>query len=272
MTPSGPPSDAAAESIRSVDPVDSVDQLGADTAVAPALREQYRAQLIESFGGWTGTVIAAVPTVVFVVVNVLASLRPALVAAVASALLLAGYRLVRRQSVQQALSGLFGVAIAAFIAYRTGQARGYFLYGILTSFGYAAGCLITLAIRRPVVGLIWEFLDPSVTAAAGPPVPWYRRRRLLLAYDLATALAALIFLARASVQLALYHRNDTGWLAVARIAMGYPLTGLAVLFGFWAVRRARHSIGAGLESGDAAGSAGPASPLAASDPDAEVSI
>ena len=82
--------------------------------------------------------------------------------------MLTGYRLVRRQSVQQALSGLFGVAIAALIAYRTGQARGYFLYGILTSFGYAAAFLVTLVIRRPVVGLVWEFLDPSPQPARPP--------------------------------------------------------------------------------------------------------
>lgn len=226
----------------------------APTAAPAGMREVYRTQLLDGLGGWTGTVIAAVPTVVFVAVNAFAGLRPALIAAVASALAFTGYRLARRQSVQQALSGLFGVAIAAFIAYRTGQARGYFLYGILTSFGYAAAFLATLAIRRPVVGLVWEFLDPSpqpqavaVSGAAGEParptapVAWFRRRGLLRAYDLATALAALIFLARAVVQLALYHRNDTGWLAVARIAMGYPLTIAAVGFGFWAVNRARRA-------------------------------
>lgn len=207
------------------------------------LREQYRAQLLDGLGGWSGTVIAAIPTVVFVVVNTLAGLRPAIAAAVGSALVLTAYRLVRRQSVQQALSGLFGVAIAVLIAARTGQARGYFLFGILTSFGYAAAFLATLVVRRPAVGIVWEFLDPSEQDpnAAGP-VPWYRRTALRRAYDLATALAAVIFLARAIVQLALYHRNDTGWLAVARIAMGYPLTIAAIGFGFWAVKRARRTV------------------------------
>jgi hypothetical protein len=207
------------------------------------LREQYRAQLLAGLGGWSGTVIAAIPTVVFVVVNTLAGLRPAIVAAVGSALLLTAYRLARRQSVQQALSGLLGVAIAVLIAARTGQARGYFLFGILTSFGYAAAFLVTLVIRRPAVGLVWEFLDPSPQdSTAVEPVAWYRRRTLRRAYDLATVLAAFIFLARATVQLALYHRNDTGWLAVARIAMGYPLTIAAIGFGFWAVRRARRVV------------------------------
>jgi hypothetical protein len=232
---------------------------GAPTG-APGMRELYRAQLLDGLGGWTGTVIAAIPTVVFVIVNTLDGLRAAIIAAVASALILTGYRLARRQSIQQALSGLFGVAIAVLIAHHTGQARGYFLYGIWTSFAYAAVFVVTLLIRKPVVGLVWEFLDPSPQSppAGGDPndlndlndpaavaaVAWYRRRPLLRAYDLATALAALIFLARGLVQLALYHRNDTGWLAVARIAMGYPLTIAAVGFGFWAVNRARRRVAA----------------------------
>ncbi len=67
------------------------------------------------------------PTVVFVIVNAICRAAPGDLRGGrqrgAAGRLPAG----RRQSVQQALSGLFGVAIAAFIAYRTGQARGYFL-------------------------------------------------------------------------------------------------------------------------------------------------
>jgi hypothetical protein len=216
---------------------------GSGSASADGIREIYRKQLLSGLGGWSGTVIAAVPTVVFVVVNTLADLHWAIVAAVGSAVLLAVYRLIRRQSVQQALSGLLGVLIAALIAARTGQAKGYFLFGIITSFAYAALFLSTLAARRPLIGLIWEFLDPS--PAEGPdsePLrPWYRRPALRRAYDLATGLAALIFLARGIVQLALFRDNATGWLAVARIAMGYPLYILALGFGFWTVNRARRA-------------------------------
>jgi hypothetical protein len=39
--------------------------------------------------------------------------------------------------VQQAISGFFGILIAAFIANRTGEAKGYFLFGIWASFLYA---------------------------------------------------------------------------------------------------------------------------------------
>jgi hypothetical protein len=206
-------------------------------------REAYRQQLLNSIGGWSGSIITAIPTVVFVAVNAVASLRWAIAAAVASALLLAGYRLARRQSVQQALTGLIGVVVASIIAARTGEAKGYFLLGIWSSFLYAGALAMTLVVRRPAIGLLWEFLDPTPHGAE--PTPWYRRRPLLLAYTLATAGATLVFLARGVVQLALFERNATGWLAVARIVMGYPLYVAAIGFAFWVVRRARQRLSAG---------------------------
>ncbi|HZE48793.1 MAG TPA: DUF3159 domain-containing protein [Jatrophihabitantaceae bacterium] len=208
----------------------------------PGSREVYRQQLLNSIGGWSGTVITAIPTVVFVAVNAVATLRWAIGAAVGSALLLAGYRLARRQSVQQAMTGLLGVVVASIIAARTGQAKGYFLLGIWSSFVYAAAFVATLVVRRPAIGLLWEFLDPTPEADDEEPVLWHRRRPLLFAYMLATAGAALVFLTRGIVQLALFQHNATGWLAVARIAMGYPLYIAAIGFAFWVVRRARNQL------------------------------
>lgn len=204
------------------------------------LRETYRRQVLDSIGGWSGTVITAIPPVVFVVVNAIAGLRPAIIAAIATAVALAGYRLARRQSTQQALTGLFGVVVAALIAARTGQARGYFLLGIWSSFAYGAVFAVSILVRRPLVGLLWEFLDPSPEPdQPAPPRPWYRRRRLLRAYSWATLGATAVFLARGFVQLTLFRHNATGWLAFARVSMGFPLWLLAVGFGFWVVRRAR---------------------------------
>jgi hypothetical protein len=209
-------------------------------ALEPALREQLRSQILSGLGGWTGMVITAIPTVVFVTVNAVSSLRTALIAAVGSALLLSMYRLLRRQSTQQVITGLLGVVLAAAIAARTGEARGFFLLGIGASLLYGGVCLLSLVVRRPLVGVIWEYLDPSPEVT--PPRPWYRRRELLGAYMWATAAVTAVFAARGVVQLALFAKRDTGLLAVARIAMGYPLTALALLFAFWIVRRARQSV------------------------------
>lgn len=216
------------------------------------LRETYRQQMLSSIGGWSGALITAVPTTVFVVVNVITTLRIAIVSAVGAALVLTAYRFARKQPLQQALSGLIGVLIAAVIAARTGQARGYFLLGIITSFLYAVPFGVSVLVRRPLVGLAWEFLDPT-PGLEGSGTPWYRRRPLLLAYTFSTLAATLVFLLRGIVQLILYRRNDTGWLAVARIVMGYPLFIAAIGFGFLVVTRARRAMAA--ELGDAGGPA-----------------
>lgn len=225
------------------------------------LREAYRAQMLASIGGWEGTVIAAIPTVVFVVVNAFCSLRTAIYAAVGSAVVLAIYRLARRRPVQQAISSLLGVVVAAVIAGHTGQARGYFLPGIIFSLAYSVPFLVSIAVRRPLVGLGWEFLEPTPgTRGAAPKDPetgepiesddpaWYRVPVLLRAYTWSTVVASAVFLARGLVQLALYlHANGdskaaTGWLAFARIAMGFPLFVLGVLAIFWFVRRAKAAL------------------------------
>jgi hypothetical protein len=208
------------------------------------LRETYRKQLLDSIGGWTGTVITALPPVVFVIVNATAGLRPAIIAAVSTGVALTGYRLARKQSIQQALTGLFGVLVAAVIAARTGEARGYFLLGIWGSFLYSVPFAVSIAVRRPLVGLLWEFLDPSPDDPDAPDTPWYKRKRLLRAYSLATLIGTVLFLARGIVQATLYHENATGWLAFARIAMGYPLYIAAVGSGYWIVRRSRHDLAA----------------------------
>lgn len=203
------------------------------------MREAYRRQLQAGIGGWSGTLIAAIPTVVFVIVNTLASLRAAIIAAIGTAIGLAGYRLLRKQPVQQALSGLIGVMIAALIAARSGQARDYFLVGIWTSFVYAGAFALTMLVRRPLVGLLWEFLDPSPPDVAG--TPWHRRPVLLRAYLVATGLGTALFLSRGIVQATLYGHHATGWLAFARLAMGYPLYIAALAAGYWVVRRARRA-------------------------------
>jgi intracellular septation protein A len=204
------------------------------------LRDRTRQQILDSLGGWSGTVVAAVPLVAFVIVNAVAGLRTAVIAAVASAVLVAGYRMARRQPVQQALTGLVSVAIAAAIAARTGQARGFFVLGIVSAFGYAALFALSLLVRRPLVGVLWEYLDPSPLP---PGQRWHKLRELRRAYDVATVAVLAMFLARAVVQLSLFKDNRTGLLAVAKLVMGLPLYLAVVAVVFWVVRRARHRLG-----------------------------
>ncbi len=194
--------------------------------------DQRKQMLIDSFGGIRGVIDSALPVVVFVIANTIGGLTVAVWSAIATGLGIVVLRLVRKQSLQQAFSGFFGVAIAAFIANRTGEAKGYFLLGIWGSLAYSTLFGLSVVIRRPLIGLIWEWVSPS-------PRPWRTRPRLVRVYAASTLLWSGLFLSRFLVQNSLYGADQTGWLAAARLAMGYPLTiGLLAITVLW-VRRVR---------------------------------
>ena len=74
----------------------------------------------QAFGGTRGVIEATAPGLLFALV-------PTLIAASAVALLACVIRLVHRQGMQQALSGLFGVAIGVIFAAATGRGENYFV-------------------------------------------------------------------------------------------------------------------------------------------------
>lgn len=193
--------------------------------------ERVAPTLLEQMGGIAGLMYSTVPIVVFVTVNSLFDLTPAIVAAVAVAVVVLAVRLARREPIQPAVSGLFGVAICVFIAHRTGDAKGFFLFGIWTSLLYAGVFVVSIVVRWPLVGVIWNVVNANGTA-------WRKHRRTLIAYDIATAIWAALFGVRYLVQSFLYDSDQTGLLAAARIGMGWPLTALAALATVLLVRRA----------------------------------
>jgi hypothetical protein len=199
----------------------------------PAARTGEFPTLLEQMGGVSGVVASSIPVAVFVVVNLVAELQPAIIAALAAGVLVAVWRIARKQRLQPAVSGLLGVGVAAFIAYRTGEARGFYLPGLVFSAVFALAFGISTLVRWPLAGVIWHSIN-------GQGHEWRRDPRLLRAYTMATLLWTAVFLARLVVQGWLYNADQETWLGIARLAMGYPLVGVALLGTVWAVRRARH--------------------------------
>ncbi|HEY1488321.1 MAG TPA: DUF3159 domain-containing protein, partial [Micromonosporaceae bacterium] len=90
-----------------------------DDEVLPTFSEQLAQQL----GGVRGVIESGVPVVVFVIANILGPLKLAIVISVLSAVAIAIFRLARRQTVRNAVNGLFGIAIGAIIAWKTGSTK-----------------------------------------------------------------------------------------------------------------------------------------------------
>jgi hypothetical protein len=197
--------------------------------------EDRKQTILEQLGGLTGLVASTLPVLAFVPVNSFWNLTAAIWSALAVALGVMVWRLVQRAPIQPAISGFFGVGICAFIAYRTGDAKGYFLFGIYTSLAYAGVFVVSMIARWPLVGVAWGYLNSAGSS-------WRSNRSAVASYDIATFAWAVVFGARYLVQSQLYDADQTGWLAVARIGMGWPLTGVALLVTFWAVRRADRAL------------------------------
>jgi uncharacterized protein DUF3159 len=195
--------------------------------------EEKQQTLLEQMGGISGLIYSSVPVLVFVLVNAFFGLMPAIWGSVGVAVAITVLRIVRKEGLQPAVSGFFGVAVAAFIAYRTGSAKGFFLFGIWASLIYGSAFLVSVLVRWPLVGVIWTFIN-------GHGMGWRADRKAVRAYSLATLTWVAVFAARFIVQRWLYDQDQTGWLAFARLAMGYPLTAIALLVTVWAVRSAGH--------------------------------
>lgn len=204
-----------------------------DSYPAEVREEEIQQTLLEQLGGISGLIYSTLPVVVFVPANTLWGLTAAIWAALATAVGVLAWRLLRRSPIQPAISGFVGVAVCAFIAHRTGAAKGYFLFGIWASLAYAGVFLASLVVRWPLAGVIWGVLN-------GHGHGWRSDRRAMRLYDLATVVWVVVFGARYLVQNHFYDTDSTGWLAAARIAMGWPLTAVALLVTVWAVRRAGH--------------------------------
>jgi hypothetical protein len=204
-----------------------------DEAPLPTFSEQVAGQL----GGWQGMVESSIPVVVFVLVNIIWSLRPALIGAVTIGLAIGAVRLLRREPVRHAVNGLFGIAVGAVIAWKTGKAMDFYLPGILLTLGYGVALVGSIVAGRPLVGWLW-----SVVADKGG-TRWYHQEGLRRTFGWLTMVWAAVFIVKFGVNMWVFRATGltddqkASILGVMRIALGAPPYALLLALTIWAVRR-----------------------------------
>lgn len=174
--------------------------------------------LERAIGGWRGLIDSGLPTVVFITVFALdqSALERAVIAAVIVGAVIAVWRLIRRQSLQQVLAGFVGLLIAAGFSAWTGRAEDFFLPGLLTNLAYGSAFLISILVGWPLLGIAMGYMTGEGTS-------WRRDRALRRAYGAASWIWVGLFLGRLAVQLPLYLTGAVGALGVVKIVMGWPL-------------------------------------------------
>ncbi|UNO43774.1 DUF3159 domain-containing protein [Streptomyces sp. MST-110588] len=179
----------------------------------PDGRAVTEAALFEAFGGVRGMVETVLPGLLFVTIYTInKDLHLSAIAALGVSLLLVAVRLVRRDTVKHAFSGVFGVAFGVAFAMFTGNAKDFYLPGMLYTLGMGAAYIATTLAGVPLMGLI---LGPIFKEN----LSWRTRNPgRKKAYAKASWAWGLILLGKCAILFPLYWWADTthlGWVLVA---------------------------------------------------------
>ncbi len=184
---------------------------------------------------------SVLPPVVFVVANALGGLAVAAAAAIGLAVATLGVRLLRRQRLLYAVSGLGGVLLGVAVALVSGDASGYFLPGIVSNAALGVACVVSVLARRPLVAF-------TSAAIYRWPLEWYWHPRVRPAYSEVTWLWAAYYAAKTALAVVLYRSDATAALGAVRVATGWPALALLLLVTYvYVERRLRRLGGPGVE-------------------------
>jgi hypothetical protein len=185
------------------------------------MNEEDSKSILKALGGTRGLLDSGLPALIFLVVFTSThKLNGAIYGALIMAAVLALIRIVRKDTLQHALSGLIGVAVAAIFSRSTGRAQDFYLPGLIINVVYGTVYAVANLAGWPLLGLV---LGPIT----GEGTQWRTNRRRKSAYIRAGWIWALLFGSRLAVQYPLYRAGAVTQLGIARVIMGWPLFLLA---------------------------------------------
>jgi hypothetical protein len=207
-------------------------------------------QLSQQLGGVKGVVEAAVPITLFVVLNPLlpdqmgplSGLQWSIVISAASALAIAGWRAARKESMRHALNGLFGIALGAFLAWKSTDARNFYLPGIIQGSVYGVLLIVSALVRHPIIGWIYAVV------AQGGKKEWRENKPLVDILSRITILWGVVFIVKNAARIWLYYLDADNALGLVTLFGGWPVTIALTAFTIWAVRRRMRAVEAAATS------------------------
>jgi hypothetical protein len=208
--------------------------LAADYAAKAGVHRTHdgRIDVLKTAGGVQGIAESIVPGLLFLVAfTITRDLTLALVTALASAAAFTVARLIQRRPLTQALAGVVGVGISAWLANTTGKAEDFYLPGFFTNAAYIIAMVISIAIKWPVAGLLFGFIRNE-------GMDWRKDPARLKAYRMGTWIIVAVLVLRLVVQVPLYLMGEDGLAALAttRLIMATPLYILGVWIA-WLITR-----------------------------------
>lgn len=201
----------------------------ADDAPAEPIDDRHPLRVL--LGGPWGAIESMAPTVLFVLAYFASgnSLAVAVGVALGVAVLLAAFKIARREKPIRVLTGLLGVAIAALFAAYQDDPLGFFEIRVLANILSALAFAGSILIRRPLMGVI---IGPIM----GTGMRWRQDPDLLKAYSRVTWLWAILSLVRAAIQIPLIQAGQLAWLGATPFLF-YGLVAITIAASWWVIRK-----------------------------------
>lgn len=169
------------------------------------------------------TLDAIFPALGFVLFQRLWGLQEGALLAVVLAVVLFGYRVVRKEKKVYALFGVLGVLVSAFLSYTSGAPETFFLPRLLTSFSMVLLSFGSVFLGRPLAAYLSHI-------SRGWPLAWFFRQDVKPAYREVTLVWSLLLLVRFLLQMAIYQGGRVSEIFFLNFLLGTPAT-LLVLMG-----------------------------------------
>lgn len=165
---------------------------------------------LERVGGPVGLAVATAPTIAFVAADAAAGLGTALVALAVTAVVASGVRLARREPPGAAVAGLVVAAVCATVAALAGEARAFFLPGMVLPVVFVLAYVVSLVAGRPLTGFM-------VNRLAGGPRDWPGHASLRRVYTVTSVVGLAMATANLVVRVVFYVADAPGVLAAIQV-------------------------------------------------------
>lgn len=194
------------------------------------------AALLGSVGGIRGIIESALPTLLFVVLRLffpsdaVTDIAIATLVPVAIAVIFVIARSVSKSPASPAVTGAILLGITALLAIVTKNASNNFLPGLLLNSAFLLAFVVSIAVRRPLVGVLVALLLGEKAEH------WRDVRAQFRALTIATLVWTAMYALRLAVELPLYFAGNDAALGVAKLVLGVPLYAVVLLLTWLLIR------------------------------------
>lgn len=176
------------------------------------------------------TIDAILPPAIYVITNNMFGLLTGIVLSLTIALILALYRLIRKETWQYAFGGFIGVMIASSFAYFTNSVESYFLPDAITSAFILLLVIISLIFKKPLAAWVSHL-------TRGWKLEWFWRKDVKPAYTEVTIFWGIFFFFRLVIEVYLLIEGNVLQLFWSKTLLGLPaiiiILIITYVYGIW---------------------------------------